>query len=151
PPANATHVIGANNTDFLGSQLHSGDINGDGRTDLIIGALLARAPIEDNVGQTGGVYVVYGSATLPGTTIDLANPDASGQRVTVIYGEHALDCAGDSVRTYDINKDGMSDLFIGSPERTFQINGEDRDDAGTTEIIFGQHDFLPPVIKFYAP
>jgi len=151
PPQNATHVIGAHSNDFLGSQLHSGDVNGDGRTDLIIGALLAQAPIEDNVGQTGGVYVVYGSPTLPGATIDLLNPDASGQRVTAIYGEHALDCAGDSVRTYDINKDGMSDLFIGSPERTFEINGEDRDDAGTTEIIFGQRDFLPPVIKFYAP
>src|SRR6185369_8431767 len=99
PPANATHVIGANPTDFLASQLHSGDVNGDGRTDLIIGALLATAP--DNRGQTGGVYVVYGSATLAGATIDLASPDASGQRVTAIYGEHALDCAGDSVRTYD--------------------------------------------------
>ncbi|HXU08085.1 MAG TPA: VCBS repeat-containing protein [Blastocatellia bacterium] len=151
PPANATHVIGANGSDFLGSQLHSGDINGDGRTDLIIGALLARAPIEDNIGQTGGVFVVYGSPTLPGATIDLANPDASGQKVTSIYGEHNLDCAGDSVRTYDINKDGMSDLFIGSPERTFEVNGEEREDAGTTEIIFGQRDFLPAVIKLYAP
>jgi hypothetical protein len=149
PPPSATHVIGANPGDFLGSQLHSGDVNGDGRTDLIIGALQATAP--DNKGQTGAVYVIYGSATLPGTTIDLANPDASGQRVTVIYGEHNLDCAGDSVRTYDINKDGLSDLFIGSPERTFTLNGEDRDDAGTTEIIFGQRDFLPPVIKLYDP
>lgn len=149
PPSGATHVIGAMEGDFLGSQIHSGDINGDGRTDLIIGALRATAP--DNKGQTGAVYVIYGSATLPGATIDLANPDASGQRVTAIYGEHHLDCAGDSVRTYDINKDGFSDLFIGSPERTFTLNGEDRDDAGVTEIIFGQRDYLPPVIKIYDP
>ena len=148
-PANATHVIGANPTDFLASQLHSGDINGDGRTDLIIGALLALAP--DSRGQTGAVYVVYGAATLPGATIDLANPTASGQRVTAIYGEHVLDCAGDSVRTYDINKDGLSDLFIGSPERTFDVNGEQREDAGVTELIYGQRDFLPPVIKLYDP
>ena len=91
------------------------------------------------------------TATLPGATIDLASPDASGQRVSAIYGEHNLDCAGDSVRTYDINKDGLSDLFIGSPERTFTLNGEDRDDAGVTEIIYGQRDFLPPVIKLYDP
>jgi FG-GAP repeat len=151
PPTNVTltHVIGANNFDFLGSQLHSGDLNGDGRTDLILGALRATAP--DNQGQTGAVYVIYGSATLPGATIDLANPDASGQRVATIYGEHALDCAGDSVRTYDINKDGLSDLFIGSPERTFAINGEERDGAGVTEIIYGQRDFLPAVIKLYDP
>ncbi|HJZ68072.1 MAG TPA: VCBS repeat-containing protein, partial [Blastocatellia bacterium] len=149
PPSNATHIIGAMAGDFLGSQLHSGDLNGDDRTDLIIGALQATAP--DNKGQTGAVYVVYGSATLPGATIDLANPDASGQRVTAIYGEHHLDCAGDSVRAYDINKDGLSDLFIGSPERSFTINGEDRVGAGTTEIIYGQRDFLPPVIKLYDP
>lgn len=149
PPANATHVIGAHPIDFLGSQLHSGDLNGDGKTDLVIGALLATAP--DNKGQTGAVYVVYGSATLPGATIDLASPDASGQRVSVIYGEHVLDCAGDSVRTYDINNDGLSDLFIGSPERTFEVNGEEREDAGVTELIYGQHDFLPAVIKLYDP
>ncbi len=150
PPSNATHVIGAHPIDFLGSQLHSGDLNGDGRTDLILGALLATAP-DSSKGQTGAVYVVYGSATLSGATIDLANPNASGERVTAIYGEHHLDCAGDSVRTYDINNDGLSDLFIGSPERTFDLNGEDRDDAGVTEIIYGQHDFLPAVIKLYDP
>lgn len=149
PPANATHVIGAHAFDFLGSQLHSGDVNGDGRTDLIIGALRASAP--DNQGETGAVYVIYGAANLPGAFIDLANPDASGLRVSSIYGEHVLDCAGDSVRTYDINKDGLSDLFIGSPERTFIVNGEEREDAGVTEVIYGQRDFLPPVIKFYDP
>ena len=127
PPANATHVIGAHTHDFLGSQVHFGDLNGDGRTDLVLGALLALAP--DDRGQTGAVYVIYGSATLPGATIDLLTPDASGQRVTTVYGVHALDCAGDSVRSYDINKDGISDLFIGSPERTFELGGEDRDDA----------------------
>ncbi|HYV03735.1 MAG TPA: integrin alpha, partial [Blastocatellia bacterium] len=149
PPANATHVIGAHTVDFLGSQVHSGDVNGDGRTDLIIGALQAQAP--DNNGKTGAVYVIYGSSNLPGATIDTANPDASGLRITTIYGEHNLDCAGDSVRTYDINKDGLSDLFIGSPERSFYVNDEEREDAGVTELIYGQRDFLPPVIKLYDP
>jgi hypothetical protein len=149
PPANATHVIGAHDSDLLGSQVHFGDLNGDGRTDLVMGALQALAP--DNRGKTGAVYIAYGSATLAGATIDLANPDASGQRVTTIYGVHALDCAGDSVRSFDINKDGLSDLFIGSPERTFEISGEDRDDAGVTELIFGRRDFLPSVIKLYDP
>jgi len=149
PPANATHVIGAHAFDLLGSQVHSGDLNGDGRNDLVLGALQAMAP--DNKGKTGAVYVVYGAPNLPGSTIDLADPDSSGFRVTTIYGEHHLDCAGDSVRTYDINKDGLSDLFIGSPERTFDIGSEEREDAGVTEIIYGQRDFLPSVIKLYDP
>jgi hypothetical protein len=149
PPANATRVIGAHTVDLLGSQVHSGDLNGDGRTDLIVGALQATAP--DNKGKTGAVYVIYGAPNLPGATIDTASPDASGLRVTTIWGEHALDCAGDSVRSFDINKDGLWDLFIGSPERTFDVNGQERDDAGVTELIFGQRDFLPPVIKLYDP
>jgi hypothetical protein len=149
PPPNATHVIGAHAFDLLGSQVHSGDLNGDGRNDLVLGALQALAP--DNKGKTGAVYVIYGAPNLPGSTIDLADPDSSGLRVTTIYGEHHLDCAGDSVRTYDINKDGLSDLFIGSPERTFDIGSEEREDAGVTEIIYGQRDFLPAVIKLYDP
>jgi hypothetical protein len=149
PPATATHVIGAQAGDLLGSQVHFGDVNGDGKTDLIIGALQANAP--DNHGATGAVYVIYGSPSLVGARIDLAGPDPAGTHITRIYGDRPGDCAGDSVRSYDINKDGMSDLFVGSPEHTFMINGELRDDAGATMVIFGQSDFLPPVIKFYDP
>ena len=149
PPSNATHVIGANSIDLLGSQVHSGDVNGDGKTDLVMGALQALAP--DNVGRTGAAYIVYGAPAIVGATIDLANPQASGLHVTSIYGEHHLDCAGDSLRSYDINNDGKSELFIGSPERTFEVDGVEREDSGVTEVIFGQSDFLPEVIKLYDP
>jgi hypothetical protein len=152
PPATATHVIGALGGDLLGSQVHSADINGDGRTDLIVGALQAVAP-DPGIGNTGAVYVIYGDSksNLLGATVDLANTDASGLRVVKIYGELPGDCAGDSVRAFDINKDGMAELFIGSPEHTFTINGDLREDTGDTIIIFGQAGFLPSVIKFYDP
>jgi hypothetical protein len=147
PPADATHVIGANEGDLLGSQLHSSDLNGDGKTDLIMGALQALAP--DGGKRTGAVYIVYGAQKVAGATIDLANPDASGLQVTTIYGEDHLDCAGDSVRSFDINNDGRAELFIGSPEHTFDLNGEEREDAGDTKVIFGRSEFLPKLIKLY--
>jgi len=147
PPANATRVVGARSGDLLGSQIHSADLNGDGLRDLIVGALQALAP--DNRGRTGAVYIVYGQAGLQGATIDLADTPASGLHVTTIYGIDNLDCAGDSVRSFDINRDGKSDLFIGSPEHSFTIDGVFRDNAGDTKFIFGSSGFLPEVIKLY--
>ncbi len=153
PPANTTMVFGAQAGDLLGSQVHFGDLNGDGRTDLIMGALQALAP--DNRGRTGAVYIVYGSPNVSGAAIDLADTAASGLQITTIYGENHLDCGGDSVRSFDINKDGMSDLFIGSPEHTLEpddLNGlPEREEAGDTKFIFGRRDFLPSVIKLYDP
>ena len=149
PPATATRIIGAREGDLLGSQLHSADLNGDGKTELIIGALQATAP--DQRGNTGAVYVIYGGSPLHGLTIDLAQPDPPGITISRLYGEKAGDCAGDSVRSYDINKDGLSDLFIGSPEYEFALGGVNRSNAGNTVVIFGQRDVLPPVIKFYDP
>ena len=156
PPAGSTHIIGAHQGDLCGSQVFTADLNGDGKRDLIIGALQAHAPDAvlpngDPLGPTGAVYVVYGSSQFPGATVDLLNPSASGLQVTSIFGEHSLDCAGDSVRAYDINGDGMAELFIGSPDSTFTINGDEREDAGDTKILFGQPGFLPPVIKLYDP
>src|SRR5215469_14213710 len=149
PPAGTTHIIGATQQDRLGSQLFSADLNGDGKQDLIIGALQALAP--DAKGRTGAVYVVYGSDKLAGSTIDMLSPGASGQYVTTIYGENNLDCAGDSVRAYDINGDGMAELFVGSPENAFTIDGELREGAGDTKIIPGQALPLPQIIKLYDP
>lgn len=151
PPSGSTHVIGAQPLDFLGSQIHSADLNGDGRRELIIGALQANAP--ENRGRTGAVYVIYGAPQLQGATIDLANANASGLQISSIYGEESLDCGGDSVRSFDINKDGLSDLFIGSPEHTLgpEDVGEVRADAGDTKFIYGQRDFLPSLIKLWDP
>jgi hypothetical protein len=151
PPANSTRVIGANVRDLLGSQIHSGDLNGDGRTELIIGALQAIAP--DNRGRTGAVYIIYGSPLVEGALIDLAALPMQSIAVTTIYGERNLDCGGDSVRSFDINNDGMWDLFIGSPEHTITppVTGEEREDAGDTKFLFGRPGLLPDVIKLYEP
>ncbi|HVF92452.1 MAG TPA: hypothetical protein VNH22_20465 [Blastocatellia bacterium] len=149
PPANSTHIIGEHVDDMLGSQMHSADLNGDGKRDFIVGALQGLAP--DNKGRTGSVFIIYGAPAIVGATIDLAQPAPSGLNIVRIYGEAHLDCAGDSVRSFDINRDGLSDLFIGSPEHTFTVNGELRIDAGDTKFIFGRRDPLPSEIKLYDP
>ncbi|HEY6334020.1 MAG TPA: FG-GAP repeat protein [Blastocatellia bacterium] len=149
PPANATHLIGANSDDFFGTQVFSADLNGDGQQDLIIGGLQALAP-DAIAGRPGAVYVLYGSSTsIRGATIDMASPGTAPQQISIIYGQQDLDCTGDSVRAYDINNDGKADLFIGSPEINLVVNNQSREDAGCVDLIFGQSAFLPPVIKEY--
>ena len=151
PPAGSTHLIGANAGDFFGTQLFNADLNGDGKTDLIVGGLQALAP-DAGAGRPGAVYVIYGGGpSLRGATIDMASPNASGQQIAIIYGQQNLGCTGDSVRAYDINNDGMADLFIGSPESELIVNGQDRVGSGCVDLVFGQAGFLPPVTKFYEP
>ena len=87
----------------------AGDVNGDGRGDVIIGARLA-----DNNGrsQSGSSYVVYGSATP--SNLDLASiSDTQGFRID---GAAAFDESGASVAgTDDVNGDGRDDVIIGAP------------------------------------
>jgi hypothetical protein len=45
----------------------------------------------------------------------------------------------------------MSDLFIGSPEHSVELNGVERHDSGDTKIIFGQPGFLPAEIRLFDP
>jgi len=100
----------------------AGDVNGDGLTDLIIGA--------DRFDPTGGTdagrsYVVFGN-TAP-TTITLA---ALGSDGFVIDGRAGYDYSGASVASAgDINGDGLADLIIGSPKQN---------SSGLSFVVFGQ-------------
>jgi hypothetical protein len=100
----------------------AGDVNGDGLTDLIIGA--------DRFDPTGGTdagrsYVVFGN-TAP-TTISLA---ALGSGGFVIDGRAGYDYSGASVASAgDINGDGLADLIIGSPKQN---------NAGLSYVVFGK-------------
>jgi hypothetical protein len=145
PPADATRIFGARAFDYCGEELWSADINGDGFNDLIIGALTSAGPFGRPL--SGACFVIYGEPALAGNTIDLLSPERSGLHIVSIYGENAVDLMGDTVRAYDINRDGMADLLIGSPTHS----SPGRTQAGDMKIVFGQRDFLPPLIDMAAP
>ncbi|MCA9755823.1 MAG: FG-GAP repeat protein [Candidatus Eisenbacteria bacterium] len=116
----------------LGSSVASaGDVNGDGYSDILVGA-----PYYDNPTLNGGTaYLWYGTPTAPVP----GNPDnadwASGrQQEDALYGT-SVSSAG------DVNGDGYSDILVGCPNN----DGTPGVDAGMVALWYGSADGPYPV------
>ncbi|MFN8350447.1 MAG: FG-GAP-like repeat-containing protein [Flavobacteriales bacterium] len=100
----------------------AGDLNGDGRSDVAVGAW--QAPM-NGLNTAGAVYVYYGSNTGISTTpsVTLAGTQQGGQ-------------FGCSVSTAgDVNGDGFSDLLVGS--RTWESDVVNELSEGSVFIFHG--------------
>lgn len=131
-PNFGTSIFGATPGDRAGrSVAGAGDVNGDGRDDVIVGALDA-----DPTGtSSGSSYVVFGAASQPPTVcqcIELSTlTPAQGFRID---GAAANDNSGFSVAgAGDVNGDGFDDVIVGAP---FADPGG-RSGAGTSFVVFG--------------
>jgi hypothetical protein len=102
----------------------AGDLNGDGRRDLIVGAPFA-AP-------GGAAYVVYGP--FAAGTLDLAT---LGSRGFVISDTRAGAMLGQSVAAAgDVNGDGLDDVVVGAPGSAPSAAGPSAG-AGHAYVVFG--------------
>ena len=127
-------IYGENSSDFLGHAVASGDVNGDGYDDIIIGAPDA-GPIEGT--YTGGTYVILGdSFSSPPYTIDLSTDPAD----ITIYGEYGYELSGWAISSGNVNGDSYDDIIIGVP---YDDPGA-RINAGKTYVIFGDSFPSPP-------
>ena len=117
-------ITGAGAGDYTGLSVSSGDINGDGIDDLIIGA-----PYVDS--SNGAVYVVFGRGAAGTDPIDLGDIAAgTGPDSGFVITGAAYDNAGKSVSVIgDISGDLIDDLIIGAPYG-----------YGATYIVFGKND-----------
>ncbi|MBI5503061.1 MAG: FG-GAP repeat protein [Deltaproteobacteria bacterium] len=94
-----------------------GDINGDGRSDVLTGA-----PLNDAEGMDAGRVYVFLGGIVPDAVADL-----------VLTGEAAGDQLGLSLaEAGDINADGFADLVVGAPH-----NAGGGADAGRAYVHFG--------------
>ncbi|MEZ2237633.1 hypothetical protein [Microcoleus sp.] len=113
----------------------AGDVNGDGKDDLIVGAFGADP---NGLIDAGSSYVVFGSKSGFAPSIDLAT--LTGSNGFTINGMAAGDQLGSSVSgAGDVNGDGFADLSIGAPYA--DPNGLQK--AGQTYVVFGSNQGFP--------
>jgi hypothetical protein len=104
----------------VGTAIASGDVDGDGTPDVVIGA----GGASSSSSTEGTVYVDYGPVA---GTSDVDALDA------IFQGQDLDDGAGWSLGTGDVNGDGYDDFFVGAPG----FDDGSRSDAGRGYLWYG--------------
>jgi len=129
-------ATGAEGFSRLGHALTDGDVNGDGLSDLILGAPFAGREVGAPPGsprkEAGEVYVIFGSSSGLSGELNIAFdlPDF------MVSNEQRFSQFGGTVAAGDVNGDGIDDVIAGAPQMTI----EGREAAGAVYVFFGQRD-----------
>jgi hypothetical protein len=122
--------------DAFGLSLVAGDLNGDGRDDLVIGV-----PYEDvsnlfsSSVDAGAVNVLYGRVAggLSLAASELWHQDSQGVLDTAEPGDYLAM----SLAIGDFNGDTLADLAIGVPGEGISASGAFREHAGAVHVLHG--------------
>ena len=143
--AGETRILGDDAKDILGRSVASGDVNGDGYDDVIVGAIQILSFSGPAVGP-GEAYVIHGGPDLPNTVIDLNTDGAIGAAGEIrIRGVHGDDSAGAAVAATDLNGDGYDDLLVGA--HWADPLSATVDNAGEVYVLYGGPDFSSATIN----
>ncbi|MBB71468.1 MAG: hypothetical protein CMF50_03620, partial [Legionellales bacterium] len=132
---NGFSITGIDPNDRLGRAIDGGDINGDGFSDIIIGASLANP----NGNDSGQAYVIFGKAS--GFAADIDPSALNGTDGFRLNGIATGENAGQSVAVVgDVNADGYNDFVVTARDGGPGGNGE-------AYLIFGSADPFPADIE----
>jgi FG-GAP repeat len=118
---------------------NAGDINGDGRDDVMIAVPTADPGGRNNAGK---VYVVYGRSL--GLPADLGLDTIDGSNGFVIEGEvEEGDFGGSAASAGDVNGDGIGDIIASAVDA--DTGSVDR--PGASYVIFGSRSTFPSAMN----
>ena len=134
----------------VGFPLAAGDMNGNGRSDIVLTPM--NADSGPGLGRTraGEVTIILSPPELRGE-LDLAqlDVDALPEDVTIIYGADPLDFLGTAVVAADLNLDGFADAIVGAQFGDGSDN--QRPDSGEVVIVWGSPNIGGRVIDLRNP
>ena len=109
-----------------------GDINGDGRADLMVGA----PGLAAGAGNAGRTYVVFGKSS--GSAVDVSTV-SSGTGGFVITDDSGAGRAGASIASAgDFNGDGLTDFIVAAPG---PVSNGTTPTSGDVFLVYGRANF----------
>ena len=115
--------------DAFGTALAAGDFNGDGYTDLVVGATGQSVNGKANAGIIQILYAAPDGLTSEGNAV-ITQDD--------LYAEAEVnDAFGQEMAVGDFNADGYDDLAVGVPLENVYIHPDDVVDAGAVNVLYG--------------